>query len=164
LAEQGKASFGYSRALAPLLWVFAAIMALELVLVHLLVSVFWSHEAALVLSAISLAALVWTIAFIRSLQQYPVLVDEGGVTMRVGSLRTIRVPGANIAGLRTSWPGEALKQQGVLNLALINYPNVMLDLDPPLPGRRHPLAAIAHRLDDPGGFAAAVQQLKETRA
>jgi hypothetical protein len=35
----------------------------------------------------------------------------------------------------------------------------MLDLDPPLPTRRRSLRAVAHRLDDPGGFVAAVARL-----
>lgn len=158
------AAFSYNRALAPLLWVFACIMALELVLVHLLVSALWSHVAALILSAISLAALVWTILFIRSLNRCPVLVDGEGVTMRVGALGTVHVPATNISGLLTSWPRERLKQRGVLNYALINYPNIMLELDPPLATRRRTLVAIAHRLDDPAGFAAAVTRLLEARA
>ena len=157
-------AFGYSRALAPLLWAFASIMALELLLMHLLVSLFWSHVAAFILSAVSLGALVWTILFIRSLKRAPVLVDDAGVTMRVGSLKAVRVPAANIGDVLTSWPRERLKQRGVLNLAMINYPNVMLELDPPLPGRRRPITAIADRLDDPAGFAAAVQQLREAQA
>lgn len=161
---EGTARFGYGRALAPLMWVFATIMALELVLVHLLVSALWNHVAALVLSSISLAALVWTIAFIRSLHRCPVLVDEEGVTMRIGSLTSVRVPRDHIAGLRTAWPREDLKQRGVLNFAMINYPNVMLDLDPPLARRRRPLVAIAHRLDDPAGFAAAVARIGEARS
>jgi hypothetical protein len=139
-------------------------MALELVLVHLLVSALWSHGAALTLSAISLAALVWTILFIRSLNRRPVLVDEAGVTMRIGSLRSVPVPVAHIAGLRTVWSREELKQRGVLNFALINYPNVMLDLNPPLPSGRRTYLAIAHRLDDPAGFTAAVARLREARA
>jgi hypothetical protein len=164
LAGQGTATFGYSRALAPLLWVFASIMALELVLMHLLVSALGSQVAALILSAISLAALVWTIHFIRSLQRCPVLVDEEGVTMRVGGLGTVRVPAAHISGLRCSWQREELKQRGVLNYALINYPNVMLELDPPLSTRRRTLVAIAHRLDDPAGFTAAITRLREGSA
>jgi hypothetical protein len=155
-------AFAYSRALAPLPWVFVAIMALELAVVHLLVAALWSHVVAAILSVISLAALVWTIALIRSLDRRPVLVTETGVTMRLGRLKTVHVPATTIAGLRTSVPGEALKQRGVLNLAMINYPNLMLDLDPPLPGRR-PVHAIAHRLDDPAGFAAAVGRLLEAR-
>jgi len=158
------ATFPYHRGLAPLLWVFAFIMAAELLVTHLLVSALWSGTAAFIFSAISLAALLWTLFFIRALKRRPVLVDADGVTMRVGSLGSVRVPAGSIAGLRTSWPREALKQRGVLNLALINYPNVMLDLDPPLPARKRPLTAIAHRLDDPAGFAAAVARLTEARA
>ena len=164
MGEGSAASFGYSRALAPLVWVFACIMALELVLMHLLVSALWSHVAAYVLSAISLAALLWTIAFVRSFNRCPVLADEEGVTMRIGFVKSIRVPLANLAGLRTAWSREELKRPGVLNFALINYPNVMLDLDPPLPARKRPLVAIAHRLDDPAGFTAAVTRLLEARA
>ena len=165
MAETGAPlTFAYDRGLAPLLWVFACIMAAELLVTHLLVSALWSHVAAFIFSAVSLAALVWTLLFIRSLKRRPVLVDADGVTMRVGSLKSVRIPAGSISGLRTSWPREELKQRGVLNLALINYPNVMLDLDPPLPGRKCPLTAIAHRLDDPGGFVAAIARRSEARA
>ncbi len=157
-------AFSYRRALAPLLWAFAAIMMLELLVVHLLVSALWSRVAALILSALSLAMLAWIIVFIRSLKRLPVLVDGEGVLLRLGSLRSVRVRAAQIAALRTAWPREALKRRGVLNLAMINYPNVMLDLDPPFPGRRRDIVAIAHRLDDPSGFTAAVTALIEARA
>jgi hypothetical protein len=156
-------AFSYSRALAPPIWAFACIMAVELVVVHLLVSALWSRIAAAILSTLSVAALAWTIVFILSLKRRPVQVDEEGVTMRLGSLRSARVPRAQVAGVRTAWPGEALKQRTVLNLALINYPNVMLDLDPPLLLRRRSVRAIAHRLDDPPGFVAAVARLVEAR-
>jgi hypothetical protein len=156
-------AFACHKALAPLLWVFAVIMAAELLITHLLVSALWSKVAALILSALSLAALVWTIFFIRSLKRRPVLVDAEGVTMRIGSLKSVRVPAGHIGGLRTSWLREELKQRGVLNFGLINYPNVMLDLDPPLPNGKRRLKAIAHRLDDPVTFAAAVARLTEAR-
>jgi hypothetical protein len=149
-------AFSYSRALAPPMWAFACIMAVELVVIHLLVSALWSRTAAAILSILSLAALVWTIAFIRSLKRLPVLIDAERVTMRLGFLKSVRVPLDRVAGVRTAWPGEALKQRAVLNLALINYPNVMLDLDPPLLTRRRSVDAVAHRLDDPSGFAAAI--------
>ena len=152
-------AFSYSRALAPPMWAFACIMAVELVVAHLLVSVLWSRGTAMILSILSLAILVWTVRFILSLKRLPVLVGEQAVTMRLGTLNSVEVPYGRIAGVRTSWSGEALKQRAVLNLALINYPNVMIDLDPPLVTRRRSLRAIAHRLDDPAGFAAAVGHL-----
>src|ERR1700710_2996359 len=107
-------AFSYSRALAPTMWAFASIMAVELVVVHLLVTGLWSRTAAAILSILSLAALVWTIIFIRSLRRLPVLVDAAGVTMRVGSLRSLLVPAGQVAGIRTAWPGDALKQRTVL--------------------------------------------------
>jgi hypothetical protein len=145
------------------MWAFACIMAVELVVVHLLVSALWSRMAAVILSILSFAALAWTILFIRSLKRLPVLVDEAGVTMRLGSLKFMRVPLEQVAGVRTAWPGEALRQRTVLNLALINYPNVMLDLDPPLLARRRSIVAVAHRLDDPSGFVAAIRGLIAAR-
>jgi hypothetical protein len=152
-------AFAYDRALAPLLWALACIMLVELAVAHLIVSSLVGGAAAMILSALSIATLVWIIFFIRSLKRRPVLVDETGVTMRVGSLRSVEIPMDRIGGVRTSWPREALKQRSVLNLALINYPNVMVDLDPPLPARRRSLTAVTHRLDDPGGFVAAVARL-----
>ena len=145
------------------MWAFACIMAIELVVVHLLASALWSRTGAAILSLLSLAALIWTILFIRSLKHRPVLVDEEGVTMRLGSLRSVLVPREQVAGVRTGWPGETLKQRGILNLALINYPNVMLDLDPPLRARRRSIQAIAHRLDDPAGFVAAIAKVLAAR-
>ena len=152
-------TFSYDRALAPLLWAFASIMTVELIVVHIFVSALWSVWAAAILSGLSLAALAWIVLLIRSLKRLPVLVDPDGVTMRAGSLRSVRVPRDRIAGVRTAWARELLKQRSVLNLALMNYPNIMLDLDPPLPARRRHLQAVAHRLDDPAGFAAAVDRL-----
>jgi hypothetical protein len=144
------------------MWVLACIMAVELVIVHLFVSALWSRTAAAILSIVSLASLAWIILFIRSLKRLPVLVDEKMVTMRIGSLKSVRVPCGQIAGVRTAWPREALQQRAVLNLALINYPNVMLDLDPPLVTRRRTVLAVAHRLDDPEGFVAAIGRLTRT--
>ena len=157
-------AFSYGRALAPLMWAFAAIVALELIVVHILVLALWSRLAAWILSALSFATLVWVVLLIRSFPRLPVLVDAEGTIMRVGSLTSIYVPKTHIGGLRTSWPSTALKERGVLNFALINYPNVMLDLDPPLPGRRRAVHAVAHCLDDPAGFAKAIERLLEARA
>jgi hypothetical protein len=155
-------AFFYGRTLAPLVWAFVCIMAVEMAVTHLLVSSLWSPTAAAIFSLLTLATLIWTVLLIRSFRRLPVMVGGGDVLMRLGSLKSVRVPAGRIAGVRTSWPGGDEKQPGVLNLALINYPNVMLDLDPPLTGtgpRKRALTAVAHRLDDAAGFAAAVRRL-----
>lgn len=51
-----------------------------------------------------------------------------------------------------------MKQRSVLNLALLAYPNLVVDLVAPLPGRRG-ITTIVHRLDDPAAFAAAWKAL-----
>lgn len=154
--------FSYSRGIAPMMWVFASIMAAELAVTHWLVSALWSRTAAGIFSALTFAALVWTILLIRSFKRLPVIVGPDEILMRLGSLKPVRVPAGRVAGVRTSWPSGAEKKRGVLNMALINYPNVMLDLDPNFTGtRKRPLTAVAHRLDDPAGFAAAVRRLTD---
>lgn len=116
---------------------------------------------AVVLSAASLVGVGWIVALIRSMKPLPVLLTPGGLTMRVGGFRSVTVPLDDIAGLRSSWDAGVVKARGTLNLALVAYPNVVVDLHRPLPGRRG-VSTIAHRLDDPAGFAAALERLVVT--
>jgi hypothetical protein len=147
----GPLFFSYHRALAPMLWMFLAIAVAELLLVHFLVTL-WHPRLAIFLSLLSFLGLLWLIGFIRSLRRYPVLIDEDEVRFRLGRLRDVGVPIARIGLVRLHWPPRWHKRFAVLNLALFNYPNIIVDLLEPLPGRRK-CWAIAHRLDDPEGFA-----------
>jgi hypothetical protein len=112
-----------------------------------------------VLTLLTLGGIAWMIALLLSFKRLPVLVGEEGVTMRVGTLRCVRIPASQVTGCRLGFTDGDVKQPGVLNLALIAYPNVLLDLDPPLPGRRTPVRTVAHRLDDAAGFGTAVEAL-----
>ena len=142
-----------------MMWVLVALGSVELMVVHLLVSLLWGRVAALLLSGVTLAGIVWLAGVIRSMKRLPVLLDHDRLVMRVGTLRSVTVPLANIAGLRQSWDGGALQARDVLNLALIAHPNILVDLAEPLPGRRK-VRAIAHRLDDPAAFARALESLR----
>lgn len=146
--------FPYHRSLAPMLWMFVLLAGTELFVVHFLVS-FWSVPVALILSVLSLATIVWMIGLIRSLKRLPVRIADGKLVFRAGTLRCVETPLINIAGVRLHWSAEDLKAPGVLNLALIAYPNVIVDLVEPVPGRR-PVRAIAHRLDDGAAFVKAL--------
>ena len=147
--------FSYHRSVAPILWAFVALASLELVVVHLLVALLWSRIAALAVSIVTLASVGWLVSTIASMKRLPVTLDGRTLVMRVGTLRTIVVPVHDVAGLRTSWDPMVLKAPGVRNLALIAYPNILVDLAAPVGG----VVAIAHRLDDPTGFAAAIDRL-----
>jgi hypothetical protein len=154
-------SFAYQSKVAPMLWVMIALGTIELLVVHFLIS-FWSLWVAAILSLLSLASIVWLVLLIRSMKRLPVLVERERLVMRTGSLTEFAVPGANIAAVRTNFPSEAVKERSVLDLGLLAYPNVLVELRRPVErstGRR--TSAVAHCLDDPAAFAAAVKALCE---
>ena len=152
-------SFSYHRAIAPMMWVLVVLASCELVVVHFLVSL-WNRPVALVLSALSLATLVWLVATIRSFRSLPVQVGDDRVVMRVGRLKSIDLTAEMIAVFRKDWDAAAIKDRSVLNLALIAFPNVVIDLVEPVRVGRRSVRAVAHRLDDPAAFVAAVEGLK----
>lgn len=139
-----------------MMWVFVGLASIELLVVHLLIA-HWSRTAALILSALTLGSIVWLISVIRSFRRLPVLITQDALVMRIGTLKTVAVPLADIAGLREHWDGGSLKQPGVLKLSLIAYPNVMVDLHAPRDGSRK-ATTLAHRLDDAQSFATALQR------
>lgn len=153
--------FAYHRSVAPMLWLLVSVALVELAVTHALLS--WWHPAlALGLSLASGAGVLWLIFTIASMRTLPVLLDDERLLMRTGRLRSVTLDRRSIAGLRKSWTGEDIKDRRTLNLALIAYPNVVVDLVAPLPGRRG-IMAVAHRLDDPAAFAAALQPLGRRR-
>jgi hypothetical protein len=154
----GASAFSYRNSIAPTMWMLIALSILEALAVHFLIY-FWSPILALILTLLTLGGIAWMVALLRSFKRLPVLVGGEGVTMRVGTLRSVHVPAAQISGLRLSFTDRDVKQPGLINLALIAYPNVLLDLDPPLAGKRAPTRTIAHRVDDPVAFQAAVEAL-----
>lgn len=148
-------AFAYHRALAPMLLVFMALAALELLVVHILVSI-WSVPIALMLTALTVASMIWLALLIRSFRRLPVLLDEHRLLMRSGSLLSLPVELAQVEAVRGHFPSEALKSRSVMNLAMLSYPNVLVDLREPVRRGRRSIGHIAHRLDDPSGFIAAL--------
>ena len=152
--------FPYHRSLAPMMGVFLALASIELVVVHLLVAL-WRPWVALLLSLFSLATIAWLVALIRSFKRLPVRIADGTLIMRAGNLHRVDIPLADIAGLRSAWDAASLKQRDVLNLAMIAYPNIVIDLRRPIRlGRRREIRAVAHRFDDPVAFAQAIARLE----
>lgn len=144
----------YHRSLAPMMWVFFGLACTELVVVHFLVAL-WDWRVALALSLVSFSGIVWLGLIIASFRQLPVVLGEDQVLMRAGRLRAVRLRLDEIAEIRTRWDPEEVKGREVLNLALIAYPNVMLELRHPLGGRRA-IRRVAHRFDDPVAFHGAL--------
>ncbi|MCU6452527.1 hypothetical protein LPN01_00375 [Sphingomonas sp. A2-49] len=153
----GDLSFGYRDGVAPMMGMLVAIGVVELAVTHVLLAI-WHPWIAILLSLVTLIGLGWIVRAIVAMPHRPVLLNTDRLVMRVGTLRSVEIPLGQIAGLRASWDAAAIKDRSVLNLALLAYPNVVVDLRAPLPGRRG-IVAIAHRLDDPAAFAAALERL-----
>lgn len=153
--RQAAETFSGHRGIAPMLWVFASLAAIELIVVHLFVSLKWP-AAAWALTLVTLLSLVWLVRFITSFKRCPHGVDGDRLSLRMGSLRTITVPLGHVAAIRSQWPSGAEKAPGSVNFVPIAYPNRLVDLDPPVAGRRGSLSTVAIRLDDPARFDAAL--------
>ncbi|MGU3391035.1 hypothetical protein [Sphingomonas sp. M1A8_2b] len=151
-------ALSYHKAIAPMIWVLIRLSTVELLVVHLLLPHWWPRVSAFVAMG-TVIGIVWLVAVVRSLLGMPVLLEAEQLTMRVGRLRSVRVPIGQIGGLRLSCDPATLKQRNVLNLALIAYPDVVVDLTAPIAVGRRRISTIAHRLDDPAGFAAALNRL-----
>ncbi len=146
----------YHRSLAPMMWVFAALAGLELAVVHFLLAL-WDWRVALAVTLASLAGVAWLVRAIRSFRRLPVLVERDRVVLRAGHIAAVEVPVANVSAIRTSWEGAEIKRRDALNLGLIAYPNVLLELAEPVLRRRRAIRAVAHRFDDPAAFIAALE-------
>lgn len=155
--------FAYHRSVAPMMWVFVAIASVELVVTHLLVAAFIGTRLALALSVVTVAGVLWLVLAIRAMRRLPVELDAERLVMQTGRIKRIEVPATAISEVETTFDATTVKDGATLNLALIAYPNVVVVLDPPYQGRRRAIRRIAHRLDDPAAFTAAVERIVAAR-
>lgn len=153
-------AFGYARGVAPMLWALIALGGIELVVTHLLLA-HWFPRVALALSALTLAALAWLIGGVLGFGRRPVLVRDADLLLRTGWLKQVVVPLAQVRAVTRDPAAAPRHDGGILDLALIAHPNTVVELSPPLRRRGREVRAVAHRLDDPDSFAAAVRAAKE---
>ena len=152
--------FAYHRSLGPMIGVLLGIAIVEMCVVHLVVVAMWGRSAALIAGLLDLSLVMWLIALLRSFKRLPVTIADDVLTLRAGSLKSIDVPLAQVTGLRPSWDAAALKDRSVLNLALASWPSVVVDFAPPIVLRRgRTIRAVAHALDEPAAFHAAIAAL-----
>lgn len=153
--------FAYHRGLAPMIGVILGLALVETVVVHIVVMALWGWRVALALALVDLSVVVALAALLRSFRRMPVTLDGRRLTMRTGSRLAITLDIDDIAGFRTSWDSDAIKRKTTLNLALAAWPNVVFDLrEPRKVRRRRIISTVAHRLDDPAAFHAAIAGLE----
>lgn len=147
-------TFANHRGVVPMLWVFFSIALVEMVAVHLFVTLRWP-VVGWPLTILSAATLVWIVAWIRSWKRLPHRLENGVLTLNMGRMRKIAVP-LEIIRAVTPVDGERLKAPGTLNLVPIAYPNRMIELTQPT-GKRGAVR-IAVRVDDRAAFDAAMSR------
>ncbi|MBX7459155.1 hypothetical protein K3152_12920 [Qipengyuania sp. 1NDH17] len=158
---QGARAFAYHCVINPMIAVFLVLQLIEIVVVDLLVS-HWSREAAWVLLALGIWGALFFIAMMQGFRLYPVLLERHSLRVRSGLMIDLRVPLADIEAMGAAISGEELKQDHVLNAAILSHPNVVLQLARPLEyrpafGKTRMVTRVAFRLDEPAPFVAALQ-------
>jgi hypothetical protein len=141
-----------------MLWVFVALAACEMLLVHLFVALRWP-AVGWPLSLLSVGSLLWFIFWIRSFRQKPHSLSTGELHLNTGSLRTLPVPISAIECVSSSWGSGEHKSKGATNVVPLAYPNRMLRLRHPIETRKGLCDRIAFRVDDPATFDAAMETL-----
>jgi hypothetical protein len=154
-------TFAYHRSLSPMIGVILGLALVETFVLHIIAMAVWGWKVALALGLIDLSVVVALLAMLRSFRRMPIALDGRRLTMRTGRRMAITLDLDEIAAFRTSWDSEAIKRKSVLNLALVAWPNVVFDLrEPRKVRRRRIISTIAHRLDDPAAFHAAIASLE----
>ncbi|MBS0255243.1 MAG: hypothetical protein JSS36_08570 [Proteobacteria bacterium] len=138
----------------PMLWAFFGIAVAEMLAVHLFVVLKWPW-LAWPLTWLTALSLVWLVGWIRSWARLPHELADGQLHLHMGSLRSIAVPIAQVARVVRQVDAARLAQPGTRKLVPLAYPNRIVELAEPLPGRRR-TRALAIRLDDPAAFDAAL--------
>jgi hypothetical protein len=158
--ERDPTRFSRHRYELPLLCVFLGLALVELLTVHLLLSL-WSRTAAWVLTAFSVLAVAQIAWLIRGMVRHPHEIDTRHVHVRYGAAGHIKLPLSSIVQAENVAFRPEEKGAGVFRATLIASPNVALRLDPAVTTRRLPVSTITLRLDDPARFLA---RLADARA
>jgi hypothetical protein len=161
VGEAAVQSFHYHRSVGPMLGVLLGLAIVEAIVVHIVALAIWGWKVAVGLALIDVSVVVMLARLLRSFRRRPVTIEGRTVTMRLGDSIAIAIDIDDIKAFRTSWDSVAIKRKSTLNLALFAWPNVVFDLhEPRKVRRRRIISTIAHRLDDPVAFHAAIASLE----
>lgn len=148
-------TFANHRGVVPMLWAFFGIATLEMVVVHLFVALKWPW-IGWPLTIASALSIIWLVGWIRSWPRLPHRLQDGVLTLHMGSLRHYAVPLDRIARVLTQVTQDGVKAKRTANLVPIAFPNRIVELTEPFPGRRS-ITRLAIRPDDPAAFDAAMR-------
>ena len=147
-----RTTFDYHRGVAPMMWVIFALTLIELIAVHLFVTLTWPW-IGWPLTILSVIISVWMVFWIRSFPRLPHVLDADGLLLRLGRLKSVTVELSNIARVVRGWEDGATTAKNGINLAGIAYPNRCIELASPTGKGK---SRVFVRLDAPDAFDAAL--------
>lgn len=155
-------SFTAERSELPMLYVLLALGSIELLVVHLLVSLA-SPAAAWVLSAVTILGVVQIATIVRRVKRRPTLVTGDGLVIRSAKGYELTLPWNRVAAVEPIGFGPEPKGPDVLRASLLSHPNVLVRATEPFTVRQLGLtrtaSAAALRVDQPAAFLAAARKL-----
>jgi hypothetical protein len=170
----GVRTFPYAKEVAPLLYAFIGVSALELVVVHLILPWETVRTIALVLG---IWGLLWMIGYLASLRVFPHLVGPDGLQVRYGTSVDVRVPWEAVAEVRTAKhrlaTGKAVQvlpadAGDAVHVAVLKRTRIDVVLHAPtvleLPDGPREVTAVRLDADDPRAFVAAARERLAARS
>ncbi|WP_298333346.1 hypothetical protein [uncultured Erythrobacter sp.] len=148
-----KVEFSYHQGIAPMMWVLFAISLIELVVVHFFVALKWPMIGR-TLTTISALGAIWLVWWILSMKRLPHELCESVLTLRLGTMKILKVELGNVKRITSAWEQGALDKKGIINFAAIAHPNRCLELKDPIEKGK---SRIFIRLDDAVEFDRALE-------
>ena len=139
----------------------AVLVAAESIGIHLFV-MHYSVKVAWIITALDVWGILWVVGDYHALRLRPMLATQEGLLVRIGIRWQVFVPWDDIESVEPIAMGSFSRQKGVLKVALIDEPRIMLRLRRTLVahgivGFRKSVDAIAILPDDDAGFSEAVK-------
>ena len=155
-------SFASGRSELPLLYVFLGLASIELLVVHLLVSLA-SSTAAWVLSALTALAIIQVMMIVRRIKHRLTVVSDDGITIRSAKGYELTLPWRQVKAMEAIGMGFEPKGPDVLRASLLSHPNVLVTAHEPFTirklGRKGERQKMAFRVDEPDVLLAAAHRL-----
>lgn len=171
----GARAWGYSRLIAPMLWLWIFASAVEIPLFDLVIPWNWLRITVVVLSV---WGVIWMAGLMASFKVHPHLTDDLGIRIRNGAKSDVRIPWDAVATvtqvdhdvpsrLRTSQPAES--EAGMdLHVGAGKRVNIQLRLTRVLPVRTRDhdvrVTAVSFLVDEPRAFQRWLSQASDRSA
>ena len=141
---------------------FIVLILVELPIVHVLLALFWSSQAAWIMSLLTLWGLAFLVAEYRASLLRPISLERDELVIRYGVLVDLRVPIRDIGSVCPAHVAVPRRESGSLRCCEAGVPNVRINLArpldmPTLSGRGRRIERIHLGVDAPARLVACIE-------